>query len=142
MCWKVKENGKYKCLDAPVEDTYGFIYLIIGPENKIYVGKKAFLHKKRTKVSARAKKISGTKKRVITSTKSSGWLNYYGSSKELLEDIKLLGKDKFDRFILEYGASKADLSLKEIEWQIKYNVLRTNSYNGWIGGKIFKKHLK
>jgi hypothetical protein len=131
-----------KCLEDYPSDKYGFIYLIIGPEEKIYVGKKAFLHKTRAKMSKKDKLVVGNeKKRVKVGTKDSGWKNYYGSSKELLADITKLGKDKFERYILDFADNKADLTLKEIEFQVKYNVLRCNSYNGWIGGKVFKRHL-
>lgn len=125
-------------MEVPPIDKYGFIYLIKGPE-KIYIGKKAFLHRKKTALSKKAR--VGTRKRVSIGTKDSGWLNYYGSSKELLLDIQKLGKEKFERIILDYADNKAELTLKEIEYQIKYNVLRVSSYNGWIGGKVFKKHL-
>lgn len=33
------------------------------------------------------------------------------------------------------------LFTKEIEAQVKFNVLRVNSYNLWIGGKVYKRYL-
>jgi hypothetical protein len=93
-------------------------------------------------MSKKDKKIVGNeRKRVKVGTKDSGWKDYYGSSKELLLDISRMGRDKFERYVLDFADNKADLSLKEIEYQVKYNVLRVDSYNGWIGGKVFKRHL-
>lgn len=138
----LSKRVRFKYLEEYPSDKYGFIYLIIGPENKIYVGKKAFLHKTKAKMSKKDKQVVGNeRKRVKVGTKDSGWKNYYGSSKELLADISKLGKDKFQRYVLDFADNKADLSLKEIEYQVKYNVLRCNSYNGWIGGKVFKRNL-
>lgn len=138
----LSKRVRFKYLEEYPSDKYGFIYLIIGPENKIYVGKKAFLHKTKAKMSKKDKQVVGNeRKRVKVGTKDSGWKNYYGSSKELLADISKLGKDKFERYVLDFADNKADLSLKEIEYQVKYNVLRCNSYNGWIGGKVFKRNL-
>lgn len=138
-CWIYKN----KCLENPPEGYYGYSYLITDILNKkIYVGKKAFTHKKKTKLSKKAKLLPENKgKRILKGTKDSGWLNYYGSSKELNEQVKLLGKNNFKREILEFATSKSDLTLKEIEAQVKYNVLRVNSYNLWIGGKVYKRYL-
>ena len=130
---------------------YGFTYCIsvinskkIPTEihNKFYIGKKAFTHKSKKTLSKKAKLLPENKgKRILKGTKDSGWLNYYGSSKELNEQVKLLGKNNFKREILEFATSKSDLTLKEIEAQVKYNVLRVNSYNLWIGGKVYKRYL-
>lgn len=138
-CWIYKN----KCLENPPEGYYGYSYLITDILNKkIYVGKKAFTHKKKTKLSKKAKLLPENKgKRILKGTKDSGWLNYYGSSKELNEQVKLLGKDNFKREILEFATNKSDLTLKEIEAQVKYNVLRVNSYNNWIGGKVYRRFL-
>lgn len=130
---------------------YGFTYCITVKRNnnlpkdivgKIYVGKKQFTHKTKKKLSKKAKKEPENKgKRVIRGTKNSGWLNYYGSSKELNEQIKLFGHHNFKREILEFATNKSDLTLKEIEAQVKFNVLRINSYNLWIGGKVYRRYL-
>ena len=139
-CWIYKE----KCLEIEPEGYFGFIYLITDKlnNNKIYVGKKQFTYKTKKKLSKKAKQLPKNKgKRVLKGTKNSGWLNYYGSSKELNEQVKLMGKHNFKREILEFATNKSDLALKEIEAQVKYNVLRVNSYNLWIGGKVYKRYL-
>ena len=138
-CWIYKN----KCLESEPEGYFGFTYLITDKKNnKIYVGKKQFTHKTKKKLSKKAKQLPENKgKRILKGTKNSGWLNYYGSSKELNEQVKLLGEDNFKREILEFAISKSDLTLKEIESQVKYNVLRVNSYNLWIGGRVYRRFL-
>lgn len=135
---------KNKKLEEVPENAYGFTYIIysLKEDNKIYVGKKALLHKSKSKLSKKAKLLPENKgKRIIRGTKDSGWKNYFGSSKELQTQVKLLGEKNFKREILEFATSKSDLALKEIEAQIKYNVLRIDSYNMWIGGKVYKRFL-
>lgn len=138
-CWIYKN----KCLESEPEGYFGFTYLITDKKNnKIYVGKKQFTHKTKKKLSKKAKQLPENKgKRILKGTKNSGWLSYYGSSKELNEQVKLLGEDNFKREILEFAISKSDLTLKEIESQVKYNVLRVNSYNLWIGGRVYRRFL-
>jgi hypothetical protein len=139
-CWLWKN----KCLKNPPDGYYGFTYFITDKKNnnKIYVGKKAFTHKSKKVLSKKAKQLPENKgKRVIRGTKDSGWQNYFGSSKELLEQVKLHGEHNFKREILEFAVSKSDLTLKEIEAQVKYNVLRVDSYNLWIGGRVYKRFL-
>lgn len=138
-CW-IYQN---ECLESEPEGYFGFTYIIRDIKNdKVYVGKKQFTHKTKKKLSKKAKQLPENKgKRVLKGTKNSGWLNYYGSSKELNEQVKLLGENNFKREILEFATSKSDLTLKEIEAQVKYNVLRVNSYNLWIGGRVYRKYL-
>lgn len=139
-CWVYKGE----CLENPLEGYYGFTYIITDRKNnRIYVGKKAFSHNSKKKLSKKAKKLPENKgKRILKTTKDSGWKDYWGSSKELLEQVKTLGKENFTREILEFASNKSDLSLKEVEAQIKFKVLRIDSYNHWISCKIYKKHLK
>lgn len=138
-CW-IYQN---ECLESEPEGYFGFTYLIRDIKNdKVYVGKKQFTHKTKKKLSKKAKQLPENKgKRVIRGTKDSGWQNYFGSSKELLEQVKLHGEHNFKREILEFAVSKSDLTLKEIEAQVKYNVLRVDSYNLWIGGRVYKRYL-
>jgi hypothetical protein len=140
-CWIIKKGNKEICLEDPPENVYGYIYLITG-NGKIYVGKKAFQHKTKARLSVKAKKLPENKgKRIVRGVKDSGWKDYYGSSKDLTLDIKKLGKDKFKREVLSFAKNKSELTLQEIEYQVKFNVLRVPSYNNWIGGKVFRKNL-
>jgi hypothetical protein len=51
----------------------------------------------------------------------------------------LLGKDKFEREILQFCPTKKQLTYYEIQYQISYLVLFTDSYNDNIQGRFFRK---
>ena len=137
-CWIYKN----KCLESAPKEEFGYIYIITNLlDGKIYVGKKQFLHSTKTKISKKVIKTSGTRKRVIRGTRDSGWLNYFGSSKALSADIKLIGIDNFSREILCFCRNKSELTYMELYWQIQKDVLFIPSYNGWISGKVFKSKL-
>lgn len=133
-----------KCLEdiAKHGDIVGFVYKIKNLEtNKIYIGKKILHHTRKTKVTKKEKLETNTRRVFKRVTKESDWLNYFGSCKPLLEDVKILGPDKFKREILEFCFSKKHLAYTEIEYQFKEDVLRKDTYNGNILGKYFKKDL-
>ena len=68
---------------------FGFVYRITNLQSgKQYIGRKYFWQKRKPK---------GAKRRV---TSESDWKKYYGSSEELKQDIKDLGRDTFKREIL------------------------------------------
>jgi hypothetical protein len=136
MCWKYKS----KCLKVPPEGYYGFVYLITNlVSGRIYVGKKAFSYKKKTRLSKRAKKSTGSTKRIKIESIDSQWLSYFGSSEELKLDVKTIGEKQFKREILHLCKSKAQMSYLEAKEQFKREVLEDpNSYNKWIGVKVFK----
>lgn len=124
-----------KILEAEdVEDYVGMVYLLENTENgRKYVGKK-FFHRNKTYQVKRKKK----KKKV-----QSDWQDYYGSSKELLEDIEKVGKDKIKRTVLHLCKSKTQCSYYEMVEQIQREVLLTEDYyNGFVGGKISGKFLE
>jgi hypothetical protein len=122
---------------------YGFIYKITNLEtNKFYIGKKSFVHNKKKKLTKKEiAEQTGPGRRSTTKVEQvdSGWRNYWGSSKELLTDVKLLGKDKFEREILKFCPTKKQLTYYEIQHQISYSVLFNDSYNDNILGKFFRK---
>ena len=140
-CWiLLRKDGEADCLESPLDGYYGFTYLIRNrKDNRIYVGKKAFTHRRTTKLSKTARKT--TRKRTKVKQVDSQWLNYFGSSKELLEDVKKYGKENFDRYVLEFCKNKSELSYSEVKFQVQYNVMYVPSYNSWISAKIFKKNL-
>ena len=122
---------------------YCFIYKITNLEsNKFYIGKKAFFHNKKKKLTK--KEIAeqtgpGRKSTTKVEQVDSGWRNYWGSSKELLADVKSLGEDKFEKEILRFCSTKKQLTYYEIHYQIQYAVLFTDSYNDNIQGRFFRK---
>lgn len=130
------------------EGYIGFIYLITGkdtlPEelrDKIYIGKKAFTHSVKSRISKKQIKLTKTRKRVQRTAKDSGWQNYFGSSKQLLIDIQNYGKQNFIREILYFCKTKAELTFYEAKFQFEYDILRVNSWNGWILCRVYKSKL-
>jgi hypothetical protein len=123
-------------------DCVGFVYII---ENLItgkkYVGKKLSCFSKTKYKTIKLK--NGKKKRKKIKTKiPSDWQTYYGSSKELLKDIEILGKENFTREILHYCRSKAQTSYFELKEQVDRKVLESNDYyNNIIQVRIHGSHI-
>ena len=135
-CWLYEE----KCLEKEKEGYAGFVYIVTNKiDGKIYIGKKQFTHRSKKALSKKAR--VGTRKRVEVKQVDSGWKNYWGSSKSLLEDVNKLGKENFERRILHFCKSKSELSYYELFFQVQYQVLFVPSYNGWISCKIYKNKL-
>jgi hypothetical protein len=133
---------------VPLQDNfttndYGFIYKITNLEtNKFYIGKKSFFHNKKKKLTKKElAEQTGPGRKATTKIEQvdSGWRNYWGSSKELLADIKSLGEDKFEREIIKFCPTKKQLTYYELHYQIQYLVLFTDSYNDNILGKFYRK---
>jgi len=143
--WLYNDDGsKIAIAEDFSTDQYGFIYKITNLETgKYYIGKKAFFHNKKKKLTK--KEIAeqtgpGRKATTRVDQVNSGWQSYWGSSKELLADVKKLGEDKFERLILKFGKTKKQLTYYELETQILHNALFDDaSYNDNILGKFFKK---
>lgn len=95
-------------------------------------GKKLFNFKFRRK---RANKIN---KKIVY--KKSDWETYYGSCKELSEDINKLGSSNFKREILKLCKDKFELGYYELHEQVIRGVLFTNEYyNEYIGTRLKKQ---
>ena len=116
-----------------VDSFVGFVYLITNTSNnKRYIGKK-LLKKPKTRI------VKGKKKRSFV---ESDWKQYYGSNKELQEDVALLGSSIFTREILRMCKSKGECNYFEAKFQFSLNVLEDDSfYNSWIQVKVHKSHL-
>ena len=146
--WLHEVDGfKFQLSDNFTSEYYGFIYRITNLETgKIYIGKKSFIHNKKKKLGkkeiAALPTARGRKPTTKTEQVDSGWKTYYGSSKDLLADVKLLGEDKFERVILRFGKNKKQLTFFEIQQQIIDNVLFTDSYNDTILGKFYRSDFK
>lgn len=124
------------------ESCTGFVYIITNiTNNKKYIGKKLARFKKSKTRTVKLK--NGNKKRKrIRYTIESDWKDYFGSNQELLEDVQLLGADKFSREILYYCTSKAECSYLELIEQIRRRVLESaDYYNGIIQVRIHKNHV-
>ena len=142
--WYLDDGSLEIFPEEQINGYYGFVYIITNLEtNKFYIGKKAFTHNKKKKLTK--KEIAehtgaGRKPTTRVDKVDSGWKLYYGSSKELLADVKLLGEDKFERVIRKFAKNKKQLTFFELEEQIIHGVLfNDNSYNDNIAGKYFRK---
>jgi len=124
------------------QDCEAFVYLITNlTDSKKYVGKKL------AKFKTTKKPLKGRKNK-RRGTKESDWKTYWGSSENLISDIKTLGEDKFTREILYYCPSRGVASYLEAQEQFERKVLETDEYyNGIInvrigGSNILKESLK
>lgn len=143
-CWLL--DGK--CMKKEPTEFCGFVYKITVADSedlpkemkgRIYIGKKQFRIKRKTRLSRKKRKETG--KRVERTMIDSKWQSYFGSNKQLQADVKSFGEKYFKREILHLCHSKAALSYFEIKEQIAHEVLTTNSYNGWISCRIFKNRF-
>lgn len=145
MCWMY---GK-KCMERQPKDAAGFVYKIIASDSKdlpeeirgkIYIGKKLFSYTKKRKLSLKKKKELQTRKKSEKVLIDSKWLQYWGSSKELLADIAAYGEENFERKVLHICYTKPQCNYYEAMEIIKNKVLMpyTNSYNKWLSVKVFK----
>ena len=121
---------------------YGFVYEITCTEtNKRYIGRKYF-SKAKTLAPLKGKK---NKRR---SRVDSDWIEYYGSSKSLLEDVEKYGKDKFVRRILRLCKTRGETNYWEAKLQFYHDVLNTKNelgenlyYNENIMMKFTRKNI-
>lgn len=110
----------------------GMVYLITNiNKNKKYIGKKFFWTKK-------TKTVKGKKKKIPV---ESDWKIYYGSNKELLEDIK--NGDNVRREVLRLCKSKTECAYYEIKEQIDtQSILKKEFYNEYVGCRVKGSNLK
>lgn len=115
-----------------VQNFYGMVYLLINKETKRkYIGKKFFWSKV-------TRSVKGKKKKVLV---ESDWKKYYGSNKELKEE--LANGAEFERYLVQLCESKTECAYWEMDYQIRCEALLTEEYyNQFIGGKINGKWLK
>ena len=130
--------------DEFVSDAYGFVYKTINLKTgKFYIGKKTFLHNKKKKLTKKELAAMPVTRGRTATTKieqvDSGWKDYYGSSKELVADIKTYGKENFKRIILDFCDTKKQLTYSEVFWQMTERVLFVDTYNDNILGKFYRK---
>ena len=130
-------NWKYNntiFTEEMIGDNYGFVYEITGPNGRKYIGKKFFY-------SQKTKQVKGKKKKILV---ESDWKEYYGSSKELQEDVLSIGQDKFKREILRFCETKGECSYYEAKFQFQFDVLLNPKewYNSWISCRVRRTHLK
>lgn len=121
----------YEFTSEDIGDNYGFIYRITNMVNgHDYIGRKYFTTKRKLKP------LKGRKNKRYKVVETD-WQDYYGSSKRLLDDIELLGKENFKREIIELCETRGNTNYAELVWQVNEEVLlREDNYNGIIAVKI------
>jgi len=118
-----------------IGDYYGFVYRITNTTNeKSYIGRKYFVQKRKPK---------GGKRRV---TSESDWKRYFGSSDELKQDIKRIGRSSFRREILSLHTTLGKVNYEETKQLFIHNVLMEalddgtpKYYNSNILGRYMRK---
>lgn len=126
-------HNKADVTDDTAKDYVGFVYLITCKKTKKkYIGKKLFWFSK-------TRKLKGKKKRERV---LSDWKTYYGSNKELQEDVLKLGEKSFKREVLYLCKTKGECSYWEAYEQFHRHVLASEDYyNQWISCKITRSHM-
>jgi hypothetical protein len=147
--WFIYENGtvkEYDSIDKFPENCVGFVYKITNIQTgKFYIGKKSLysnIRKKLTKKELAEYSGPGRKptKKLVTS--ESNWMDYWGSNKGILQEIKDLGTDSFRKEILKFCFNKKQLTYWEVHYQCINEVLLTDkSYNDNVLAKFFRKDL-
>lgn len=134
----IKDIGHWQYdKDFDVNDFFGFVYRVIDKSNNVeYIGKKQFW-------SITRKKIKGRKNRKKI-TKESKWKTYTTSSNHVNAAIKEKGMDNFEFIIETLHTTKGSLYYREVEVQVKEDVLRAELpcgtkkyYNKQIGSVRF-----
>ena len=125
-------------------NTFGFVYQVITPEGKKYVGKKVLYHnqkKKLTKAELTEQTGRGRKKSYKVVQKESDWKKYIGSNTKLKKQIieGEVTKEDLKRQILEIGLNKKHLTYLETKYLFQMEVLENPDkyYNDNILGKFF-----
>ncbi len=118
-----------------INDFFGFVYRITNLQSgKQYIGRKYFIQKRKPR--------GGGRKR----TSESDWKSYYGSSKELTADRKLLGSSCFRREIISLHKTLGQVNFEETRQLFINNVLTEARedgtpayYNSNILGRYMRK---
>ena len=128
-----------------IDEKYtGFVYIITNlVTGKAYIGKKLSKFSK-TNIKTVTLKNGTKKKKKIRSKIDSDWKTYWSSSKEVIEDVKALGEDKFKREILMFCLSKGTASYFEAKLQMQNEVLENPDkwYNGIVNCRVHRSHIK
>lgn len=143
MNWLYNEKEITDISEFPL-GAFGFVYVVITPEGKKYVGKKALYHnrkRKLTKVELAEQSGRGRKKSFVIESKESDWKKYYGSNKHLKDQITKgeVTLENLDKQIIEIGFNKKHLTYLETKYLFQLEVLEKPDeyYNDNVLGKFF-----
>ena len=114
----------------------GFVYEITNLQSgRLYIGQKNFW--RTIKLSPLKGKTNRRHRRTETD-----WQQYFGSSRQLIEDVEALGPDHFHRRILYMCANKNQMNYFESKEQFARDVLlNSNYYNAIINCRVTAKGL-
>ena len=127
----MKTYARWENAPQDITPYLGFVYRVVSPEGKFYIGKKLFWS------AVKRKPLKG-KFRARRQHKESDWKKYWGSSKDLLHDF---GKSShgWRREILCVCKSKWEMAYMELFYQLQEGVLfREDSYNGIVNVRLSK----
>ena len=118
-----------------IGDYYGCVYRITNTTTqKSYIGRKYFVQKRKPR---------GGKRKV---TSESDWKRYFGSSEELKQDIKRIGRSSFRREIISLHETLGKVNYEETKQLFLHNVLMEALddgtpmyYNSNILGRYMRK---
>ena len=127
-------NG-HPFLSKDIDDYFGFVYCITNLcSGKRYIGRKYFWQHRKPRGKSRRVKSE------------SDWKRYYGSSKELADDVATQGKISFKRDIISLHKSKGLTNFEETRQLFLNNVLTEAMsdgtpafYNSNILGRYMRK---
>jgi hypothetical protein len=147
MNWLYNEKEITDISQFP-SNTFGFVYEVITPEGKKYIGKKVLYHnqkKKLTKAELAEQSGRGRRKSFRIIQKESDWKKYYGSNKHLKNQITEgeVTLEDLSKQIIEIGFNKKHLTYLETKYLFQLEVLEKPGeyYNDNILGKFFTKDL-
>jgi len=147
--WFTYENGKVVEYDSVFkfpQNCVGFVYKITNIQTgKFYIGRKSLYSNTKKRLTKAEKALQTgpgrkpTSKRVIA---ESNWINYWGSNKTILQEIKDSGTTNFKKEIIKFCYNKKQLTYWELHYQcINEVLLREDCYNDNILAKFFRKDL-
>jgi len=115
---------------------FGFVYRITNLKTgRMYIGRKLF-------TKAKTKGITKTNKRKKKLRVDSDWQTYFGSSADLLEDVKTLGDNHFKREILHLTTKRGETNyLEALEILTSGALLSEQYYNKWVSLRLHKSSL-
>jgi len=145
MNWLYNEKEITDISEFP-QGTFGFVYEVITPSGKKYIGKKALYHnrkRKLTRAELAEQSGRGRRKLFVIENKESDWKKYVGSNTELKRQItegEVTMKD-LKRQVLEIAFNKKHLTYLETKYLFQREVLEKPDeyYNDNVLGKFFSK---
>ena len=119
---------------ADIGDFFGYVYCITNLiTGKKYIGRKYFIQKRKPRGGGRRRQSE------------SNWKTYYGSSKELNDDRKRLGKNSFSREIISLHRTAGKVNYEETRQLFINNVLEECNNNGeeaYYNSNILGRYMK